>query len=229
MVNLHLLRKELTVEMYNQIMSSRFYSPEWQSLPAYIIARCPYCLVTNIEKLNTYTTYKWSMVFPHNSVKESVYSLELVEHHCEHFSLVQSFLNVDMYDGYSPDPGYVSPYVIGHLIQADLSLAVMHALPICRIENNDFIPRYTLFMISYFSEYPQEVVRAVQAYNSRWYSLEASGTLYLPLQFGRKYWADLLLWVREGKLYWVDSDDPNLSIRTHDVDAFPYGNLTSDS
>ena len=58
-----------------------------------------------------------------------------------------------------------------------------------------------------------------------WYNLGES-TLYLPLQFGEEYWADLPRWVAAGQLYWVAGDDPELNIRTDDVYTFPYGHLT---
>jgi hypothetical protein len=229
MFNLHLLQKELTVEEYQQVvMPSVRYNPEWHRLPAYVIARCPFCLTHNVEKLDTYTLRRWRI--RSQAVAESVFYYSLVVHHCEHFALVQSYLK--FHGNLSDDDlrvgGEEVPFVIGHLLESGRCLAVMHALPICRIEDNAFVPRYTLFMVSYFSEQPKEAIRDVERYNIEWYN-PVESILYLPLQFGEEKWADLRYWVSAGQLFWVDGDDPDLGLRTHDVEAFPYGDVVPDA
>lgn len=230
MVNLHLLQRNLTVEEYNQeIMLSIRENSEWQRLPTYVIARCPFCSTKNIERLDTYTIRRWrGRIDP---VSDHVFYHSLVSYHCPHFALAQIFfdfhnnLEFDKIRG-SSIAGKTKPYVIGHLLESGRCQAVMHALPICRIENDTFVPSYTLFIISYFSERPKEARRDVEKYNQYW-AAAGEATLYLPLQFGDSYWADLPRWVAAGQLHWVDGDDPELNIRTHDVSAFPYGNISS--
>lgn len=227
MFNLHLLQKELTVDEYEKIIPSLRYNAEWQRLPAYMIAHCPFCSSQNIENLDTYTPRIWrGFIVP---TSKSVFYHELVVRHCDHFALAQFFF---LFYGDIPDQlkltgigTRTTPYVIGHLLENGRCLAVMHTLPVCEIEDNSFVPRYTLLIISYFSEQPKEAIQEVERFNMNWYNLGES-TLYLPLQFGGKYWADLSHWVAKGQLYWVDGNDPELNIRTHDVTAFPYGHLT---
>lgn len=227
MFNLHLLQKELTVEEYENVMRSTRYNSEWRQLPAHLIARCPICSTKNIERLDTYTIRRWKWFV--TTVSKFVFHPDLVVHHCEHFALVQIFFSSYgiLYNEIcgSHIAAKEAPYVIGHLLESGRCLAVMHALPVCRIEDNTFVPRYTLFIISYFSEQPKEAIRDVEQYNLKWYNIGES-SLYLPLQFGDKKWAILRHWVAAGQLYWVDSRDPNLGVQTHDVDAFPYGDVT---
>jgi hypothetical protein len=118
------------------------------------------------------------------------------------------------------------PYVIGHLLESGRCRAVIHALPVCRIESGIFVPRYNLILISYFSKNPKEAVRDVIRFNLDWYDPE-SIVLEMPIiPPGQEHWADLLHWVAAGQLYWVDGTDPELNIKTDDVSAFPYKELT---
>jgi len=52
-LNLHLLKKELSVAEYEEVMpvKGRRNIPKWQQLPDYVIARCPFCLAKNTEKI----------------------------------------------------------------------------------------------------------------------------------------------------------------------------------
>jgi hypothetical protein len=243
MFNLHLLQKNMTVAEYKKItprrelldmsdpeavrafVTSIRYNLSWEAFPAYIIARCPLCLAKNIEKLDTYTLRRWQGRIQH--VRESsILADKLVVSHCEHFALIQLFYQLyglmdEIYDTRFGKP----PYVIGHLLESGRCQAVMHTLPLCWIENDVFVPRYNLFMISYFSKNPEKAVRDVYRFNMDWYVPEET-ILELPIPLGQEHWADLRHWVTKGQLYWVDGDDPELNIRTHDVKAFPYGNLT---
>ena len=194
-------------------------------MPSYVIARCPFCSAKIIEKLDTYTIDEWKWFV--TTVSRFVFHHDLVISHCSHFALAQIFFNfhgnLDEVRG-SSIAGKTKPYVIAHLLESGRCQAVMHALPICRIENDRFIPSYTLFVMSYFSKHPKETVRDVERFNQNW-AAAAEATLYLPLQYGEPSWANLPQWVAAGQLYWVDGNDPELNIRTRDIEAFPYGNI----
>jgi hypothetical protein len=237
--NLHLLKKELSVSAYEEVMpiKGRRNTSRWQQLPDYVIARCPFCLAKNIEKIDTYSLLKWYGKMAHGGVLGlDVFDMDLVIHHCQHFALVQKFFSFSEVPEEAKGRAITEdarPYVIGHLLESGLCRAVIHALPICRIEGNEFIPSYTLVMISYFSQDPPDatdwespVYRAVHRYNSRYYQTwESSTYLYLPLGLGEPHWGDLSHWVSAGQLYWVDASDQELNIKTHDITAFPYRSL----
>jgi hypothetical protein len=155
---------------------------------------------------------------------KAVYSHYLAQH-CEHFALSQFFLH---FHGIWPDEavgefGPEVPYVIGHLLEDGWCQAVIHALPVCRIEKKDFVPRYTLSMISYFSRTPEEAYSILLNHNASYGELGVNKA-FLP-NVVRDHWWDLRRWVSAGQLYWVDGNDPDLSIRTHDIEAFPYGDM----
>jgi hypothetical protein len=116
------------------------------------------------------------------------------------------------------------PFVFGLLLNQ--SRAVIHALPICQIENNDFVPRFTLFLMSYFSEQPQKTYHSMVVAASAVSGAEGYATNFrVPVPNREEDWWDLRRWVATGQLFWVDANDPNLPLRTHDIDAFPYGNI----
>ncbi|MGE0085426.1 MAG: hypothetical protein AB7S75_13510 [Desulfococcaceae bacterium] len=39
-------------------------------------------------------------------------------------------------------------------------------------------------------------------------------------------WWDLPYWVKQGKLFWLESDNPGLPLKKGTVEEFPYGNIS---
>jgi hypothetical protein len=222
--NINLIKIELTIERYSDLLSQKFIQHknrdrEW--LPQYLIARCPYCLIKNIEALDTYSINGWSLRTGH-----AVYSHRLVFYHCQHFTLVQPFIH---FHGIWPTEakgffGPEVPHVIGHLLDSRKAQAVIHALPICRIEENKFVPRFTVFIVSYYSLLPERAYNSVIEFNTDYVEPGVAWPFIAPPK-GCDPWWDLNQWVAKGQLYWVDSHDPELGIRTQDVAAFPYVNI----
>ncbi len=114
------------------------------------------------------------------------------------------------------------PHVIGYLLEKGRDcLAVIHALPVCRIEGEAFVPRYTMFMVSYFSHHkPEDVRDDVKWFGNRGY-IEVPVDIFSEPPDGTDHWWDLKRWVADGLLYWVDGNDPGLGLRTRDPEAFP--------
>jgi hypothetical protein len=225
MFNFHLLDKELTVEMYEALSVHRYSSDSVQflnELPIYIIARCPYCLAENSERLDTYSVEGWNRNYGKN-----VYHFQAVVNRCEHFALVEPFFH---FHGLWPDEamglfGPEKPHVIGYLLENKVALAVIHALPICRIEDSRFVPRYTLFMITYFSENPGKTYESMKDYNRRYTDEPYTPFPFEEPSYDEQHWWDLPLWVSKGLLFWLDGTDPALPLKTGKVDAFPYGDV----
>lgn len=225
MFNSHLLQLDLTVTAYQAVLPYRLSFDRKQyldRLPAYTTARCPFCLAENVERFDTYSVRAWSRGFE----GKSVFDPQAVIHHCPHFTFVEPFFN---FHGLWPDEakglfGPEVPHVIGHVLERSDSLAVMHALPVCLIKDDAFIPSYTLFLITYFSESPENVRRATTAFNMNY-----TDEPYSPSPFlagCRKNWGDLPYWVSTEKLYWVDGETPTLEIRTNTISDFPFQNIT---
>jgi hypothetical protein len=111
------------------------------------------------------------------------------------------------------------------LLESGKCLAVLHSLPICRPENGKFIPRYTLYLITYFSEDPKSAYDSLIGYNVPYVEPGTIVAFILP-QKGSEHWWDLSRWVSAGQLYWVDVQGAQLSLATSDVEKFPYKGIT---
>lgn len=223
MVNLHLLKRDLTVDEYEEASKHRASHKTrhlfFDRLPEYMVARCPYCHKENIEQLDTYSVahHLWTKGVVGESIGRIV-------HHCEHFRFIQPFVNFHSIWPSEARGEFDAevPHVIGHLLEKDLASAVIHALPICRIEDDTFVPRYTGYMVSHFSEISKEAIENVALK----FNLEFAGPYIIYLTESRDTsWQDLRSWVETGKLYWVDANTSTLEIRTSDAKNFPYGDI----
>ena len=97
------------------------------------------------------------------------------------------------------------PHVLPMLFVEELGCrAVLHSLPVCRIEEDKFIPMYTLYIISYFA--PEEkynaVIKSVVITGDDWWDTLVPP----PRKDDGLVWWDLKHWVKEGKLFWLDDE-----------------------
>ncbi|MDQ2805324.1 MAG: hypothetical protein M3Z04_00160 [Chloroflexota bacterium] len=106
-------------------------------------------------------------------------------------------------------------------LPADIrSYVVLHALPICRIEHDRFVPRYTAFTLSYFSTNKAAVLARHDASEAHraigdpdYY---AAATFEPPAATPTPASAplyDLAAWADTGRLGWLDYTDPTLPLR----------------
>lgn len=225
MFNSHLLKLEITAQEYRAIAVNRVSlqpEPFLDKLPVYSIARCPFCFEENTERLNTYAMDGW-----HTGYGSAIFDSRAIVQHCKHFALTQSFFH---FQNIWPSEangmlGPEVPHVIGHLLSSGHCLAVIHALPICRIEDSVFVPRYILFMVSYFSEKPKEAYDAVIGFNVPYVEDGVAWPFISPPK-GRENWWNLQEWITQGQLFWVNGNSPSLEISTRDPSNFPYGKIT---
>ena len=222
MENIRLLKIETSVNDYLSF-AKYIHRPGFvKRLPNYVTSLCPYCGSENIEHLNTYSALGW-----HLGYGGVLYRLEGVTHRCNHYTLAQFFIN---FHGIWPDeanhelPPEV-PHVIGHILEDNSSLAVIHALPICRPIGDQFIPSYTLYMLSYFAEQPKTVFRNVTDYNVAFHEGGTTSAYIVPPEDCQHWW-DLPRWVSERKLYWVDASADKMLLRTGNEAQFPYTKIT---
>ena len=118
------------------------------------------------------------------------------------------------------------PFVVGFLLEQRTCRAVLHALPVCQIEQGRFVPRFSMFLMTYFSETPEAAYRELVAFASRSSGAEGyAGDFRLP-PAGNDSWWNLRPWVEAGSLFWVEAHDPDLGLRTQASDAFPYGEIS---
>jgi hypothetical protein len=96
----------------------------WDSLPTYLIARCPFCAAAYTAKVDTYSLAGWA---PHHELYRDVYCEDYQHVGCEHFVGVQTFVNLQ---GQMPTKlAYYSSYldVHPHRPQGKLKIFAVHA------------------------------------------------------------------------------------------------------
>jgi hypothetical protein len=201
----------------------------WQRLPNYLIARCPFCGATYTGLLDTHSLHGgWST---HPDIYKSVYLGKYQHIGCGHFVAVQTFVNMN---GLLPtEMTYYSnyldvPFVMATLVPDDIpSVAVMHSLPICRIEHNAFVPRYAAYMITYYA------IDATILWERRRIQNETFGADDLEYDGGSVMYTsgeaslqpetwDLPLWVAQGKLQWLDPSSSDLPLKAGPPEELPY-------
>jgi hypothetical protein len=131
--------------------------------------------------------------------------------------------------------GYLSnttgevPYLTPWFFPADIAgWAVLHALAICGREAEQWVPRYTVFSLTYFSADPQEVRRRQYAGEARRGAGDPEfypGMLYPPgthtqVDYDESLY-DLPAWAQRGQLGYMDISNPQLPLRMGPGTALP--------
>lgn len=231
--------KQSATEQWSEVS---IYPSYWRMIPTYQISRCPFTGLPHTEMLDTYSLYNWNIRYAEGT---SIRYATEEPIHSDHFVAVQAFLNLN---GYKPRKNELAfgrddtaalhselpevPFITPSLLPDDIdSYAVIHALPIGKIKGEGFIPRYTLYVLTYYAADPDKLLKR------RWDQWTQGRKMAIPMNFyavpRTDYWElaqqkpemwDLAAWVRRGKLRWLDVADPDLPLRT-DIEGFPYGNI----
>lgn len=187
-------------------------SDYWRIIPSYTFAHCPLCRFRYREQADTYSLRVWGGA---NNLRDALFSI--AEWHprplprCPHFVGIAKFYNLhqqppEELDWFQHETGEV-PTVTPWLVPEDLeSYVVFHALPICRVERGRFVPRYTVFILTYFCKSPAEVMRRI-------YSEKSDDPEFRPLVLVNSQFRGpgLVEWAARGRLGWLDvtrSDRP---------------------
>jgi hypothetical protein len=107
-----------------------------------------------------------------------------------------------------------APHVMVWPLIARYTSAVMHALPIGRLDDAEPAHHYTAYMVTYF------VGEGSNLYEQMWVPTEFRG----PATDGVQVDIDLLKWVRAGRLYWLDREDTSRLVKGP-AEAFPYADV----
>jgi|SRR5579859_1759282 len=137
------------------------YPDYWRIVPQYTYAECPICHLRYHEPADTYSLSGWGSG---PRLRQTVYVPASFPVHprCPHFMGIHQFLNLH---GVRPveeswlvgECGEV-PYLTRKFFSADVATyAVLHALPLACSEGAAFVPRYTHFLLTYFSADPAAV------------------------------------------------------------------------
>lgn len=223
-------------EYQNRI--KRFYDPSmgvimipyhipayWEIMPHYTYARCPLCGLAYREPADTYTFGSWGGAYILRDALQMVaehYRYELPR--CPHFVGVTPFFN--LHDQTLPKDrewhnrtGEV-PFLTDSLLPDDLKAqAVLHALPICSIVDNRFVPTYTVFVVTYFCEDPKSLI--ARCYRAEWERGKNDPEFFPAILDYVGRLPNLISSAKKGKLGWLDFDSPDLPLRMGPNDYLP--------
>jgi len=237
MINTHLLKFEVGPAQYKSLAISKLYTKDpsqryWDILPYYLIARCPLCGSEYTARLDTYSLLRWR----HAVHGANIFEKEYENIGCQHFVMAHHFINlngkvpseVHYFENISEVP-YVVPRLLVDKLQSgtpdleseDLNpQAVMHALPICRIENRQFVPSYSVYMITYYALNPAPLIAHYHKLRDyiEWFPEPVLDDA------DRELWWDLEYWIKMKKFWWLNPNDPELPLQ-NTLETFPYRNI----
>jgi len=193
----------------------------WRIVPHYTYAYCPICQARYHEPADTYSIDGWGM-YP--DLKKTLYNIYSTYPRCPHFLGIHAFFN--LHGNFPNEVDYLSnrageaPYLTPWFFPDDIaSYAVLHALPVCRIEAEQFVPRYTAFSLTYFSQHPKLVLKrhyAVEAERGKddpeYYPAIFYPAPVYPARIDEALY-DLPAWVARGQLGWLDFTQANMPLR----------------
>ena len=201
----------------------------WDKLPRYLIARCPLCGVRFTNRADTHSLFEWG-----GSDSRSLSSHPENTIPCAHFVGVEQFIhlngNFPTELDYFPCTYGDVPIVVPELLLDELHAgAVIHSLPICRVEGDAFTPRYSVYTVTYYADSPAQARdRSYRLHYPQGIGKDADTTPLFDTS-GRGYReplvADLRHWVERGKLLWLDLDDPTLPLKSGPTSDFPYAGI----
>ena len=183
----------------------------WEILPVYLRTICPFCMHRSFGQVDTCSLLG----------KKGSYQLLFSEHKklpdfltiCPHFLAFRQFLNfhgllpmeLSYYESRTGEVPDIDEWCLPAHIE---SYAVLHALPICRIVDREFVPTYTYFNVSYFSAAREAIIR--QRFEAELARGKGDPEFYPAIFYDpsphpaadRLY--DLQAWATQGKLGYVD-------------------------
>ncbi|MFL7793211.1 MAG: pentapeptide repeat-containing protein [Anaerolineae bacterium] len=214
--------------------------PLYQSnLPVYVLARCPICGGRVSEPVDTFSLsgLGWWLSEPSGfgwlgrriSQARNLDALMVQREggpsyrsECGHARAVTYGVNLH---GIIPDDvrmtGYIvigseRPGVLRPFMERQGSHAVIHALPVGRLDDVVWQPRYTAYFVCYFTEDADAFEESLAPQD--WYS-DKFVWPYDQMDY------DLVPWLDEGKLFWMGPEVEGHPLRQGPASEFPYGNV----
>ena len=130
---------------------SRAGSEYWHCIPNYLVTRCPFCQLVYYAQIDTYGL---RYTLHYTEIGQEISYGKVTEHettHCSHYVANQPF--IDLHGQRKVTDSDLSNNIGPIEIQTQLlpedieSNAVVHGLPVCQIENGQFVPTFTLFIL----------------------------------------------------------------------------------
>jgi hypothetical protein len=203
-------------------------------LPVYMLARCPICGGKVSESIDTFSFngFGWNNIRMESSglgwygttkIEDQAFHPAVSYHSdCDHTRLMLYGVNLNGHETFDHMwwntifIGSERPYIIPPLLQVKDTFAVLHSLPLGRVSDDEYIGRYTIYFATYFTRNQEEFDQALSPCRHPKKPMKI-----LPYNIADY---DLLPWVKNGCLYWLSSEGPNLSLNQQ-IETFPYENI----
>lgn len=217
-------RKQMDPLLYQfRLLTEEYY----RRLPIHLLARCPYCESRILQPADTFSLIGY---YPFFNVAElyqsdSEFRNKTPRRRCKHAVVATFAVNLN---GLIPDDLSIwavrgkslqlrsDPKVTVWLLIARQTSAVIHALPVGRLDEPEPIHRYTAYFITYFAGDDTNLYT-----EAMWVPTDVGR----PATEGVKFDDDLPKWVKAGRLFWLDPDDPEYPLVRGPVDRFPYAGV----
>lgn len=205
-------------------------------LPQVIYARCPFCPGKYIEPVDIYDLNFWASGYL--ELAKSLGSFTFANYPrpapCKHFLGIQRFVNLGIQNVmhlvsqwpeelrrlFHVDTGEV-PYISPRLFQADIpTRAILHGFPLYKASANQFIPKYTVYALTYFS-LDKNQVRSLILHSYQSATDPDYRPLFVDMPNGDPKNYDLPYWVEQGRLGWLDITDPASLLCFREDGEFP--------
>lgn len=197
-------------------------------LPIHLLAQCPYCGSRILQPVDSFSLVGFYGFFNaaelyHGSSAWVV--SQSPRHRCKHAVVADFSVNLN---GLTPDdlPNWMvrmkslgldsSPLLVVWLLVARRTSAVIHALPIGRLDDPEPVHRYTAYFVTYF---------AGDDTNLHAEEMWVSDDVGRPAVGGAEVDDDLVKWVEARRLFWLDPNDPEHPLARGPVEAFPYADV----
>lgn len=222
-VNEHLLRLSMTVGEYLKQVARSRGEENTEAYPVFKVAQCPFCNTGYMAYLDLHSLLEWQGTLyskvPGTTVEiceHQIASSVFVDLHHQRPSEIEIFDNILLQVPFVipeclKNPGEVNEKTDGYLIPGEI--AVFHALPICRIEYGEFVPRYSTYIITYYSRFNADQIghNVFTEMLSGWGEPSPEAELR----------DDLDPWIEKQQLWWLDPTVEELPLQ-HAPEEFPY-------
>ncbi len=240
-------RNRLHKIIYSHPKEDRSDLPEWEQfdivakqirvlaqeyvnrLPIYQLAQCPYCHTRLLQPFDSFSLMGFSSVLNVKKLYEGSnewHTIPSPRQKCRHALFASVFVNLNTLkpDDLSPliSDSYLavfdsSPYVIVWPLIARFTSAVIHTLPIGRLDEPIPTHSYTAYIVTYFADDNSNI-------DSMWVSGGMKSGYAVPATGNVQIDFELEKWLDSDRILWLNPNNTNELLQTP-KEVFPYANI----
>jgi hypothetical protein len=203
-------------------------------LPINMLARCPYCQVEILQPFDNFSLLGLCQDFKVTKIYEGGREWHTdtpPRQRCKHALFATLFINLNNHipddlpvwsqelglPGQGSLPLNSSPHIIVWPLIAQHTSAVIHTLPIARLDDPEPVHRYSAYFITYFANDVSNIDKMwVSGGVELGYRIPATSNIQIDLGLEK--------WIHAGRLFWINPKNKEQLIQKP-VASFPYGNI----